>query len=143
MRNLFLLLLTASLLGFYLVPLSNAQAVRNETALPASALPQAEPVYNPLKAIDVSDFKLYQSAWTSDTLDMYREHKKDWKRIRREYQKMFRKDLGHYRVEDLRYSYESRGGLNMMGVIHIIYKGKKRVGFNVQIENGKWKIAEM
>ena len=142
MRNLILPLATALLLLFCLALPSNAQAVQNEPALSASALPQAEPVYNLLKAVEVSDFNLYQSVWTSETLKMYRERKRDWSRIRREYRKMFREDVGRYRLEDLRFYFRKDYDFGA-GVVFIVYKGERRTGFNVIEENGKWKIREM
>jgi hypothetical protein len=69
------------------------------------------------------------------------ERKKDWGRVRIGYLKMFRNESGEYWLEDLRFSYEER--FSGHGVVYIMQDWEKRTGFNVQIEDGCWKIAEM
>ncbi|MFN2597149.1 MAG: hypothetical protein ABR563_08185 [Pyrinomonadaceae bacterium] len=115
---------------------------QEEKGLPASDLPQAAPVYNLFKSLKTSDFELYRSVWTTETLKMYREKKKDWIRNHRRYLKGFCEDLGDCRLKDLRFFFRKDESLEA-GVVFIIYKGERRTGFNVIKEDGKWKIREM
>lgn len=119
-----------------------AHAAQNESGFRVSALPQAQPVYNLLRAVEISDFNLYRSVWASETQKMYRERKSNWPKIRRVFRKMFREDLGHYRLAGLRFDFRKESESNA-GVVFIMYKGHQRTGFNVIEEKGKWKIREM
>jgi hypothetical protein len=55
---------------------------------------------------------------------------------------MFREDLGHYRLKDLRFYFKKDYDFGA-GTVFIIYKGERRTGFNVIEEKGNWEIREM
>src|SRR5688500_17029126 len=106
MRNSLIIWLVASLL--LCSHTGHAQSVQRKATLPSYVFPQAVPVYNLLKSLEVSDFNLYQSVWSSETLKMYRkgEHKDNWGKIHVDFIKVFREELGDYCLEKLRYSFE-------------------------------------
>ena len=100
--------------------------------------PQAVPVYNMLKATETLDAVLFKSVWYSGTLKLWDAWGvKDYQTTVRAWRKSWRKELGRYKLKDLRYRYQ---GDESTGIIHIIHKGKERDGLFVILENGVWKV---
>jgi hypothetical protein len=143
MRILAFLLFLAAILC--LTGSINAQTADTETGKPASELPQAEPVYNLLKAIEISDFDLFVSAFEPKSLEfaMNGRRKKDWPKVRKGWKKDFKEDLGNYRFEDLRFVVDRSLNNDVRSVVYIVYKGKLLHGMNVSKLTGKWKIIEL
>ena len=143
MQNFYLSLFVVSLLVFSFALSIGAQITKEENGLTVSALPQAEPVYNLLKALEISDFKLFLSAFDSKAVEfvMYGRRKKDWPKLRKEWKADFKDELGEYKLDDLRFAVDIEEPTR--SVVFIVYKGKHLHGMNVSKRAGKWKIIEL
>jgi hypothetical protein len=119
--------------------------------------PEAEPVYNWIKATQSDDVALLKTVWTSETLKGYFGGESyDWRQELKASRRFWREVLGvsnlkKVRLEDVTYTVKSQvgvaAGLKVVvsereKIVYVIYKGKQRESFNVEYEDGKWKIPE-
>jgi hypothetical protein len=119
--------------------------------------PEAEPVYNWIKAARSGDVALLKTVWTSETFKGYFGGESyDWQKELKASRKFWREMLGvrnlqKVRLEDVKYTVKSQvgvaAGLKVVvsereKIVYVIYKGKQRESFNVEYEDGKWKIPE-
>jgi hypothetical protein len=138
--------LAISLTFLLLVQPSVADAQRNKAKpnrkpnpVASSIPPQAVPIYNLLKAAEMSDVALFKSSWSADTLNMWDAWGvTDYKTYLLEYRRYWREELGTYRLKDLRFVFT---GDDSSGVVDILNKGEKRSGLFVVRENGVWKAT--
>jgi hypothetical protein len=136
------ILFMSTLLTFCFVDVFGLQGTKNnrppESEYLSSIPPQAVPVYRLLKAIETSDVELFKSVWYSGTLKLWEAWGvKDYRATITVWRKSWRKELGRYKLRNLRYRYE---GGESRGIIHISHQGNEPDGLFVIRENGVWKV---
>lgn len=118
------------------------QATKRKAKVSSNLPLQALPVDNLLKALETSNFVLYQSAHSSRYRAKYHAEldKRNWKKTREQEFKFYYDTAGVKSRKGLEYKFT---GDNSKGFVSIQRKGKELTNIYVVNENGQWKIMPL
>lgn len=132
------------LLALLVLPSANSvegatQATRRKAKVSSSLPPQALPIDNLLRALETSNFVLYQSAYSSRYRAKYPAEfdKLNWKKTREEEFSFYYDAVGVKSRKGLEYKF---AGDDSKGFVSIRQRGKQLTNIYVVKENDQWKI---
>ncbi|MBU1086546.1 MAG: ankyrin repeat domain-containing protein [Candidatus Omnitrophica bacterium] len=100
-------------------------------------IPQAQPIYNLLKAVKISDIKLFKTVFSPRV--RLRLAAQDWQNALENYKKTLPGNWGDFMLNDFSFVFN---GKDDQGKVTINYKGKAQGALLVFKQGAKWKLDE-
>lgn len=102
--------------------------------------PEAEPVYNWLKAVKTADAALLQAAFSQKMLTIFEQSGKGWPELLTIYTGVFTDKFGNYELSDFALTFE--GGTTRGNVLISKGDGSSPLSVYVVKEDNGWKVNE-
>lgn len=125
-----ILMLASIFTACSLIPLAGRQKI----------IPEAEPVFNWLKAVKTSDPDLLKTVFSERMIRKFKDKETDWTELLNIYSGVFSEKYGEYNLEDFSFTFE--GGSKSGNVIIFSEVGSSGLTVYVIKEKKGWKVNE-